>query len=104
MIHRLIITWLVISILGYGMAFAADVHYEESAVDQVVALGDSGDLPDEPHNLLAHDHCSHGSFHLLGLNFTPAKPTIGGVHTPKSAYLAAWNSFLDTPPSRPPKA
>ncbi|MCF6283439.1 MAG: hypothetical protein L3J28_14760 [Candidatus Polarisedimenticolaceae bacterium] len=35
--HLIIITWLVISILGYGMAIAADVHDEET---QVMAVGD----------------------------------------------------------------
>ncbi len=104
MIHRLIITWLVISILGYGMAIAADVHYGETQADQVVALDDAGNLPDDPHGLPAHDQCGHGSFHLLGLNFAPAKPPVCSVHNPKGAYLVAWVSFLDSPPSRPPKA
>ena len=104
MIQRLIITWLVMSILGYGMAIAADVHYGESPTDRVVVLGDSDDLPYDPHNLPAHDQCGHGSFHLIGLNFTPAKPTICGTHTLKGAYLVTWSSFLDSPPSRPPKA
>lgn len=106
MIQRLLITmWLVLSILGYGMVIAADVHTEESPVDhQVVSLGDADDHTGDLHNLTTHNHCGHGSFHLLGLNFTPALPTVCGTHSPKSAYLAAWNSLLDAPPSRPPKA
>ena len=101
MIHRLIITWLVISILGYGMAIAADAHYGESSVDQVMMLDDT---PDDPHNLSTYDHCSHGPFHLIGLNFSTAKLSAPGIHTPKSAYLASWNSFLTPPPARPPRA
>lgn len=103
MIRRLIITWLVISILGYGMAIAADVHYGEPPVNQVV-LGDAGNISDDPHSLSAYDHCNHGCFHLLGLDFTPAKPLASTPQSPKSAYLASWNSLLNPPPSRPPKA
>ncbi|MCF6282916.1 MAG: hypothetical protein L3J28_12045 [Candidatus Polarisedimenticolaceae bacterium] len=105
MIHRLIITWLVISILGYGMVFAADTHFGESPIDQVAVLDDTHNIPsDDPHDLSANDHCSHGSFHLLGLNFTPAKPSACSTHSTKSAYFVSWNSFLDSPPARPPKA
>lgn len=104
MIRRLIITWLVISILGYGMATAADVHYGESPADQVVALENSADLPNDPHILPAHDQCGHGYSHLLGLNFTPAKPTVSGSYSLNHACLIAWNSFLAPPLSRPPKA
>jgi len=104
MIHRLIITWLVISILGYGMAIAADVHYGETQTDQVVVQDDAGNLPDDLHVLPAHDQCGHGSFHLLGLSFAPTKPPACRAQSSKSAYLVVWVSILDTPPSRPPKA
>ncbi len=103
MIRRLIITWLAISILGYGTVIAADVHYGEPQVNPIT-LEDSVNLPDDPHSLPAHDQCGHGCSHLLGLNFTPAKPPTGSTHSLKSAYLAAWNSLLNPPPSRPPKA
>ncbi len=103
MIRHLVITWLAISILGYGMVSAADVHYGEPQADQIT-LGDMANLPDDSHSLPAHDQCGHGCSHLLGLNFTPAKPPAGNTHSPKSAYLAAWNSLLNPPPSRPPKA
>ncbi len=101
MIHRLITAWLVISILGYGTVIAADVHYGEPAADRI-AFEDSASPPDEE-SLPAHDQCGHGCSHLIGLNFTPAKPAIPSVQGPKSAYLAAWNSLLNPPPSRPPK-
>lgn len=103
MIRRLIITWLVMSILGYGMAFAADMHFGESPVDLVV-LDDTSNTPGDPHDLSTNDHCSHGSFHLLGLNFTPIKPSACSAHGLISAYLVSWNSFLDSPPAHPPKA
>ena len=64
MVRHLIITWLVISILGYGMAIAADVHDEET---QVMTVGDVTHLHDDPHTLPAHDQCGHGSFHLLAI-------------------------------------
>ena len=104
MIRRLIITLLVVSILGYGMSVVADMHYGESPADQIVTLVDSDDSADDSHNLTIHNHCSHGTFHLSGLSFAPAKPMLYGAYTPKSAYLATWVSFLDSPPSRPPKA
>ncbi len=101
MIRQLLITWLVISILGYGMVVAADAHYEESLADQVTMLDDT---PDDPHNLSIYDHCSHGSFHLIGLNFGTVKLPALSSPALKSAYLASWNSFLTPPPARPPKA
>ncbi len=103
MIRHLLIAWLIVSILGYGMVIAADVHNEISPAAQTAAMGDAGNLPDDLHGLPAHDQCGHGCSHLLGLNFTPAKPSVCSAHCPKSAYLVAWVSFLDSPPSRPPK-
>jgi hypothetical protein len=101
MIKRLIITCLVITILGYGMVVAADAHYGESSVDHVMMLADT---TDDPHDLSTYDHCSHGSFHLIGLNFSTVKlPALSSLAL-KSAYLASWDSFLTPPPARPPKA
>jgi hypothetical protein len=102
--RRLIITWLIISILGYGAAIAADVHSEASPLEQVAMLDDASDHHDQSQKQLAHDQCGHGSFHLIGLNFTPAKPPVCSAKTQKSAYLTHWNSHFTSPPSRPPKA
>ncbi len=70
MFRRLIITWLVVSILGYGMALAADLH-AGLATDPVHASGDHATSSDAHANDADDagccDHCCHGVAHLLGL-------------------------------------
>ncbi len=63
MLRRLLIAWLIVSILGYGMALAADAHNKQST-DHTHEIGDNtthtADADDS-------DHCCHGGIHLLGL-------------------------------------
>ncbi len=69
MLRRLLVCWLLISIQGYGLALAADLHgqsHDQTAACAVTHQGDAG---------AAHasdgDHCNHGLFHLLGLPTMP---------------------------------
>ena len=66
MLRRLLITWLLVSIVGYGMALAADVHVELSS-DQTHAIGDHATDPTDTGDEADCDHCCHGVLHLLGL-------------------------------------
>ena len=68
MLRRLIILWLIVSVLGYGLALAADVHQSEWTASDVAGAP----TPDSPNQQPALDdldcgHCSHGVYHLLGL-------------------------------------
>jgi hypothetical protein len=70
MLNRLLITWLMMTIFGYGMALAIDVHdvhSPELAHSMELAAGDHSSHADHD-DAPKHDHCAHGSSHLLGLN------------------------------------
>jgi len=67
MLRRFLISWLVVSLLGYGMALAADVHLEIST-DRTHAVGDHATDPAGADDAADCDHCCHGVLHLLGLN------------------------------------
>ena len=66
MLRRYIVTWLIVSILGYGMALAADVHGELLS-DAGYSAADSSLEPDQQADS-GCGHCSHGAMHMLGLN------------------------------------
>lgn len=67
MLRRLLITWLIVSILGYGMALAADVHNKQST-DHTHEIGHNTAHPADVDDASDSDHCCHGVIHLLGLN------------------------------------
>ncbi|RDH88582.1 MAG: hypothetical protein DIZ78_01225 [endosymbiont of Escarpia spicata] len=66
MLRRLIIAWLIVSILGYGMALAADAHNEQST-DHTHEIVDNTTHPADMDDASDSDHCCHGGIHLLGL-------------------------------------
>ncbi len=103
MLTRILKIWLIVSILGYGMALAADVHGELAADDvHLSADGTDNPLPGDSADDSDCNHCAHGTSHLLGLNCTSSIPTIGSRSISLSGYLLSWYSF--SPPSllRPP--
>ena len=66
MIRRFLSIWLILSIFGYGIAMAAEIH---SSFDQdhEHSIQDHSDNRD--HNDVDNcDHCCHGGLHLLGLH------------------------------------
>ncbi len=100
-LRRVLITWLIVSILGNGMAVAADVH-NELASDQTHTLDDHAANPGDTDNYDDCDHCCHGVTHLLGLNSATALSLTtnrGIILTPYSIFLA---SFSPHSPFRPP--
>ena len=68
MLRRLLVSWLIVSILGYGMALAADVHGELQDEASYSSLDSTADQ--DPHGDSGCGHCSHGATHLLGLEAT----------------------------------
>ncbi len=100
MLRRFILIWLMLSIFGYGMALAADLHGELSA-DMGISLDSTGD-EDGSHDDTGCHHCSHGTSHLLGLNTVSCFNIYEGGKVLASAYRVSFDSF--SPPSllRPP--
>ena len=106
MIQKILISWLIITILGYGLALSIDVHnvkVPDVAVGiDIHNIGDHSDHQDSD-TAKNHNHCSHGSSHLLGLNFD----SLFNLPIDKSIYLARHSISLVTSPSsrllRPPR-
>jgi len=102
MLARLLKIWLIVSILGYGMALAADVHGDTGGDHDVHLLDGKGNMPDENTDDSGCHHCAHGVSHLLGLAY------LGGISIPVSRCISCascesnWSSL--SPPSllRPP--
>ncbi|WP_041067143.1 hypothetical protein [Thiolapillus brandeum] len=62
--YRLINIWLIISILGYSLVLAADIHGE------LLLQDNPGYVEKISHDKAADTdcgHCSHGTLHILGL-------------------------------------
>ena len=103
MLARLLKIWLIVSIFGYGLVLAADLH-GELTLDHVVQLSDHDSSMDNTTDDGGCHHCAHGISHLLGLSY------LGGISVPDArscssvSYMLCWSSF--SPPSllRPPIA
>lgn len=106
MLTRLLITWLMMTIFGYGMALAVDIHNVQlpelaHSMDLHAAADQSShaDHDDSPR----HDHCYHGSSHLVGLN---SALYIDFMLELESGQFFYSESPVSSPPSRflrPPK-
>ncbi|WP_457666549.1 hypothetical protein [Thiolapillus sp.] len=102
MLARFLKIWLIVSILGYGMALAADVH-GELTVDSEIQLTDSNtDSPDSTTDDTGCHHCAHGISHLLGLSYAGGIAVAATRGMSPQGYSLTWSSF--SPPSllRPP--
>jgi hypothetical protein len=101
MLRKIIITWLIVSILGYGMALAADVHNEVMADhyhvidDNVTSSSDSTDNTD-------CGHCCHGISHLLGLCYNNTINQTTTRHLIETSYSVSLISFSPHVYLRPP--
>jgi len=103
MLRRLLITWIIVSILGYGMAVVADVHFE-SAIDRTHAIGDHTPDPIDLDGSPSCDHGCHGVIHLLGLKSAEVQGLITGSSMLSIPYSFSFTSFSPTLPFRPPIA
>ena len=101
MFRRFLITWLVLSILGYGMAMAADVHNELST-NQTHVISDHAANFTHADNADDCDHCCHGIFHLLGLVNAKKFGFTAYSFTLLSPYSITITTPPNTTPFRPP--
>lgn len=103
MFRRFVATWLMLSILGYGMAVAAGVHHESTHKD-----GHSHALPDPDPQQSAldqqadSDHCCHGIAHLIGLSSETLTLSTSHLQSPVLRYTEPLHSLSLTPSFRPP--
>ena len=67
MLQRALLFWLILSMLGYGLALAIDVHSAQMQPAASIVAADAGDQ-DKHAGPACCDHCVHGSAHLLGLH------------------------------------
>ncbi len=97
--RRLLLIWLIVSVLGYGIALAADLHGLGGAHAGATLQLDNahGDDPDGG-SATDYDHCCHGAAHLLGLGHSlGATPTLQGPPPRIEARVA----LACPPPSSP---
>ena len=97
---RFLIFWLILSILGYGMAMAADLHdglhgddHQQSADHQAAQNTD---------HEAGCDHCCHGLMHLLGLPKSEAFELISCDARVQTSYLVKSTRSPPSPLFRPP--
>ncbi len=102
MLKHLLITWLVTSILGLGMAFASDVHIEQPVSHTHQLFDSSAPVPDQDGGNSDYFHNCHDAIHLLGLNISHEFATPVAFNALNVRYSA---SFIPLPPNslfRPP--
>lgn len=97
----------MITILGYSMALAADVHNDQMPqLSHYMDNHDGGHHSGHPEqdNDTAHDHCYHGNSHLLGLNINS---DIDFSMDQSSLHFFYSDTIISIPPSRflrPPRS
>ncbi len=103
MLRRFLVTWLVVSILGYGMAMAADVH-NDLASDHIHIIGEHVNNQSDTDDAVGCDHCCHGVLHLLGLNSTETFNLEADLGIVPASYSVSLVSFFPPSVLRPPIA
>jgi len=101
--RRLIIFWLIVSTLGYGVAWAFDGHGAELGTHSHVS-GTLAQQADDNEAEPACDHCCHLFSHLVG--FVPRGLSLTGGPTDRAAtdWGSSFASLSTGPPPRPPKS
>ena len=103
MLKRLLMLWLITSILGYGSAWAFDGCVDEAAEHQDV-VGDMGNTPNEDGGHPSCDHCCHASAHIMALWPSQAGTTFPDIGIGYTPYRLTVSFNTTTPPDRPPRS
>jgi len=101
--RRLIILWLILSTLAYGVAWAFDDHGAELGSHSHV----SGTATQQADNNEAEpdcDHCCHLFSHLVGFVPRGLGLTAGPGDRPVTDWDTSFASLSIGPPARPPKS
>lgn len=106
MFKRFITVCLVISSLGYGVAWAFDGHWDVTQASADASFGQHAD-DDIPasgeHNDAGCDHCCHASAHLVGIAPAATKGLFVNRSNLYSVFTVTMISHLELPTSPPPK-
>ena len=100
MLQRLVLSLIIVSLCGYGTAWAYSGHSGDIAAHFSVEIDDDdhGALGDE-----GCDHCCHAGSHLTGLVYIVP----GLINRPADGYCGSDNSAVLTlnqpPPFKPPR-
>ena len=103
MFKRLLMIWLITSILGYGSVWAFDGHADEVNEHQGV-VGDVGHSPDGDGDHPSCDHCCHASAHTIALSPFQSSTAYSGNCTGYTPYLDTLSFNTTSPPDRPPRS
>lgn len=106
MFRRFIATWLMLSILGYGMAVVANGHHDGEAQSgsRMHLLSDVNPDTGHPDQQADTDHCYHSIAHLLGLTQETTLSQIANPGLPDVVHIAHLHSLFLPPAFRPPIA
>lgn len=103
MLKRFLIFWLMLSILGLGMAFANGLHVEDSQTHSHQFILDiTANSVDNDDNSNEFSNNCHDGIHLLGLNSVQTVDISTTIHSLNIPYSA---EFIPLPPGslfRPP--
>ena len=103
MFPRFVATWLILSILGYGMVLAADVHERTVETENPAQVLSDGDFQPPPLDQQADgDHCCHGIAHILGFTSQETVSTVTSASPTNARYSEFFRSLSPTPSLRPP--
>ena len=99
MLRNLFITWLIVSILGYGLGVAVNAH-DDSTTDK--AQISTHVHHDDTDTGADGDHCCHGTFHLLGLGAGDMLPVTVSENNFQVTFTVSFSSTIPNIPIRPP--
>ncbi len=99
MLRRLVTLWLMLSMLGFGSAWAIDLHLDGDG--HHVASSETDHHPDD---VVDCDHCCHLGLHLLGMVSSYAVPDVGRQHLSLRFPENALASRNGAPPLKPPRS
>ncbi len=102
MYKRIIIFWLLSSMLGYSVAWAFDI-YQEAPITHLSVADNLTQTDDDSGNNDYCNHLCHGVAHLVGFCITTVVFSVPTTARLPITYLSTWISFLDSPPTTPPK-
>jgi len=103
MFKRLLMIWLITSILGYGSVWAFDGHVDEVNEHQD-NVGSVGHAPDDDGDQAACDHCCHASAHTMALTPFQSSTDYSGACIGFTPYRYTISFLSTAPPDQPPRS
>jgi hypothetical protein len=108
--RRLVALWLLVSLLGYGLVWAMDLHESDANIQAVSMLTanagiDAGTDPVDEHAVdTCCTHCCHGLSHLVAISTAHGHDFRPHPETQSGSDAVAFRSRSQSPDLRPPIA